>query len=532
MGLLEYFNFPFGNKEKDDWSERAAKAATYENEVKSQYRNTEYQIIETIFDGEKTEGGLGAPLAYLPDYTALSYRSWKAFTDSDLAQILVKATVNWVIGSGLKLQSEPNEAVIDSEGFDFNRNEFTKQVEDRFRLYARTNSASYSNMDNYNKTQRTAYFNAIVGGDVLCILRVKDGLPNVQLIDGIFVQTPGFDEVEAAKARNNEIIHGVEVNNKGTHVAFYVPKKGGGHTRIEAFGKNTKRPTAFLLYGTEYRIDSVRGLPLLSAVLEKITKLDRYNEAVVAGAEESAKVPWFFEHKEFSTGLNPDLGHVTNMLSDPESQTSESRETVDMTEQGTIIKKTYEKQPINMPIGATIKKLESGMAKDQDVFTTGNFIYISAALETPYEVALMKYVNSFSSSRMASQSYLTILKIKRSLFNDAYNNKFFELFLDLQILTDKIKADGYFSAKNKNDVILLQAYRNARFTGHGVPQADPNREVNAEVTKIANNLSTHEASIERLDGNDFDTTVRKLGKEHELIDEVMPKEEQNTEGAD
>ena len=103
---------------------------------------------------------------------------------------------------------------------------------------------------------------------------------------------------------------------------------------------------------------------------------------------------------------------------------------------------------------------------------------------------------------------------------------FYNLFLDMQILTGKIKAEGYFTARNKKDVILLQAYRNARFTGPGVPQADPGREVKAEVEKIKNNLSTHEQAIERLNGgDDFDTIVDKLGTERKRINEVMPKEE-------
>ena len=98
---------------------------------------------------------------------------------------------------------------------------------------------------------------------------------------------------QAAEDRGNEIVHGVEVEPSGKHYAYYVINTDNTYTQILAYGKNTGKLQAYLIYGSEHRIDSVRGMPMLSAVLEKIKKLDRYNEAIVAGAEESAKVPLY-----------------------------------------------------------------------------------------------------------------------------------------------------------------------------------------------------------------------------------------------
>lgn len=524
MSILDIFK-----KKQPTWEEKVKKAAV-KNNAEALYRygyEKYYPIFPDTWDGEKTIGELGAPISYRPDYTALSYRSWQAYTESDLAQILVKATLNWVIGSGLKLQSEPNDKVINAEGFDFDKQLFVDQAENRFRLFAKTNEGSYSKMHNYNKVQRVAYLNSIIGGDVLCILRIGDNnLPNVQLIDGIHVRNPGQDFHRQAENRGNSIVHGVEIDENKTHIAYYILTRGRDFQRIEAIGENTGREVAFLLYGNDYRIDSVRGLPLLSAVLEKMKKLDRYNEAIVGAAEEQAKIPWFFQHDINSTGENPDLSKLQQMINPPTG--TDSSDIVDMTKQTTAIRKTFQKEPYNLPIGTTMKKLDSAMERDQEVFTTGNFIFICAALETPYEVALMKYVNSFSSSRMASQSYQLILNIKRTLFNDAFNQKFYNLFLDTEILTGKIMGEGYFSARNRQDPILLQAYRNARFTGPGVPQADPNREVTAVINQIIANLLTREEGIERL-GNesDFTATIERLAEEQRLIDENLPQEENN-----
>ena len=535
MRQFKLLGYTFGKEEQKSWAQKANDAVMQFNNSAPQasYFGESYPVIETVFDGEKTQGELGAPLLYSPDYASLSYRSWQAFTESDLAQIIIKAHVNWVIGSGLKLQSEPIESVINSEGFNFNKESFTKNTEERFRLYAKTINSSYSKMMNFNKIQRIAHLNAAVGGDVLIILRMENGLPTVQLIDGIFVKDPEIDKMMEIEESKNQIIHGVEIKPNGEHVRYFVSNKDGSTTTIEAKGKKTGKLQAFLLYGSEYRIDSVRGMPYLSAVLEKMKKLDRYNEAIVAGAEERSKVPYVFEHTKDSDGTNPDLAKQIEAMTG--SAAPEGAVVVDMTAQTQLVKRTYEKDAINLPVGAQMKALESSMETNQETFTTGNFIYMCAAVEIPYEVALMKYVNSFSSSRMASQSWLTILQIKRVSFNDGFNKPFYNLFLDSQVLAGKIIADGYLTALNKNDVILIEAYRNCRFTGPGVPQADPNREVKAVKEQIDGNLLTHDEGIERLgNGADFDNTIDKLSKERQLIIDKtpIPPTPEGTDGAD
>lgn len=525
---MKILGYEFGTKQKETWAQLAKEAVMQHNSEGAQasFYGESYPVYETIFDGEKTQGELGAPISYTPDYKSLSYRSWQAYTESDLAQIVVKAHVNWVIGSGLKLQSEPVEDVINSEGFNFDKEEFSKTTEQRFSLYSKSNSASYSKMYNFQTAQRIAYLNAAVGGDVLCVQRLEDGLPSIQLIDGIFIEDPGADILAEIEQRGNQIVHGVEIGKNGEHLRFYVAQKEPGkYTTIEAKGKNTGKLQAYLIYGSEYRIDSVRGMPLLSAVLEKMKMLDRYNNAVVGGAEERAKVPYVFEHTKDSTGVNPDLAPIQAAMTGNDNPSDAT--VVDMTAQMQLVKKTYQKDAINLPVGAAMKKLDGGMETGQEAFTTGNFIYICAAVEVPYEVALMKYVNSFSSSRMASQSWLTILHIKRTLFNDTFNKPLYNFFLDTQILLGKIKADGYFSAVLKKDVILLEAYRNCRFIGPGVPQADPSKEVKAEVSKIEANLTTYDNAIERLGGGDsFDTVVDRLAVERQMLIDKMPKKEE------
>lgn len=534
MKEVNILGYTFGKKEKLTWEQKAQKAVqSFKQEPKASYNGYEYPIYEEIYDGEKSMGELGAPIHYIPSYSTLAARSWQAFTESDIAQIIIKAHVNWVIGSGLKLQAEPIEGVIDKEGFNFDKADFVKTTEERFRLYAKTKESVHSKRYDYNHSQRVTYLNAIVSGDILSVDMVENGLPTKRLIDGRSIDTPDQEQVEAAKERGNEIIHGVEIAPNDEHIAFHVKsKKDNGQfefVRIPARGESTGRLQAYLVYGSEYRVDSVRGMPLLHAVLEKIKKIDRYNEAVVASAEEAAKVALVWKHNINAEGINPDLKASAQAI----TGVSTSDINRDMILETRQIKRTFNKEAINTPPGTELVRLSGGMESSQEAFTTGNFIFICAAVEIPYEVALMKYVNSFSSSRMASQSWAKILEMKRTEFNSQYNKNFYSTFLETQILTDKIKADGYLTAISNKDVILIEAYRNCRFTGIAVPQADPSKEVKAEISKIEAKLTSREEAMEKLGGtDDFATVVDKLRGERELIEENLPEpepDEQNTQ---
>ena len=108
---------PGGKKEVITWQQSAAAAIKNKPEIEATYFGNAYPIYTKVFDGEKTQGELGAPVNYVPDYTALAFRSWQAYVTSDIAQIIVNSFLNWVIGSGLKLQSEPVKSVINKPPF-------------------------------------------------------------------------------------------------------------------------------------------------------------------------------------------------------------------------------------------------------------------------------------------------------------------------------------------------------------------------------------------------------------------------------
>lgn len=515
--------FTFRTKEESlSWATEAESAlldigfeqgAGYTPSTQASYYGHSYPHYSQIWDGEKTQGELGAPVHYTPDYKSLALRSWQAFTESDIAQIIIKSYVDWVIGQGLKLHSEPIKSIIEEEGYTITR-EFTQKVESRFNAYTNSKKSTHQKNYNFKHSGRKAILQAIVGGDFLKVIRVEEYGPTVQIIDGINVQSPPSPEMYGMK-EGNKVVHGVELAPNGEHEAFYVVDEEKQYIRIPAKGEKTGRDMACLVYGSEYRVDGVRGLPLLSAMLEKITKIDRYIEATVGGAEERAKVPYVFEHDQFSDGENPML---TGLLeANNAGETKDAQNSITVEEAAKNVAMTTGKTATNLPVGVKIKALESDIELNLGEFVDTNFIYLCAAAQIPYEVALMKYVNSFSSSRMASESWLHLLLIRRSLISESYYKPFYRAYLEFNVFKGKIKANGFINAINKGDIELYEAYVNCRFTGKGVPRADPKKEIEGEILKIENNLTSRSKAKERIDGDDFETDAEELERENSLL---------------
>lgn len=510
---MGFFGFNKFNKEKT-WDDNAREAIV---DIDDSYYGNEYIPQESTWDGEKTQGELGAPIEYDMSYSTLAARSWQLYAESEIAKILIETQVEWIIGSGLKLQAIPVRNII-GENDNWIDN-FKQTIESRFRLHCKTFESTYSKNENVHMLARKAFKSSIVGGDCLVIIRVEKGIVNMQVVDGRHIMNP-FDteEHEKAKNRGNQIVHGVEINKRKEHVAFHIMEKDGKTKRVPARGSKTGRLQALMIYGDEYRVDEVRGMPIYSASMEKMKKIDRYVEAMVGGAEERAKIPYYFFKNHFSDDepmLTAGIKQARNM-GEPNEPSA-----VDYEEAARKVSMSTGKTVHDLPIGVDLKSLESTVELRLKEFTETNFIYICASVGLPYEVALMKYENSFSASRMASQSFMQIMMNKREIFNAKFYKPYYDVFMEIEILSSRVVADGYIKTLLNEDRLMKEAYHNAKFVGAGVPQADPSKEVKASILKIQNYLSTIDKETELLNGGDFDTNIEEYARETQKIEEKL-----------
>lgn len=475
-----------------------------------------------VFNGEKTPGELGRPIHLIPDFYALRMRAYEAELKSDIVKIITGKFFKWVVGDGLKMQPEPNEVVLKSEGIlNFESSIFKELSEARFREYSEMNISDYSGMENVHHRAAEAFETAFLGGDCLTVLRVEKGSLNVQVIDGQHINTPVFEDkwLKAATDRGNTIKHGIEVDKRGRHVAFYVLKDNQlidlEYERIEAYNKEAKCTVAWMIYGKKHRIDHVRGITTLAPILEKLDKLDRYTEAAVGSAEERAKVPWFIEHNRFSDGENPYLEAVKRGTGSAIEKSSFDLATPIARD----IAVTQGKQVSNLPIGATMKALFSQNEINYDSFFQSIFLQLCASCDIPPEVALQKYSSNYSASRAAINGWGYIINIYRKKHARKFYRNFYNFWVYLEVIKGKLNCPGFLEAKEQENEMVVSAYTNAKFLGVNLPHIDPLKEVKAIREMIGDRskgqvpLINYDMATEELNNGDWREILKRYLEE-------------------
>lgn len=531
VGKIKGFIKNFGNKPVKKFPKASYGTGQYSN------------VFAVSYDGEKNLGEMGPIKEYWPDYHALRLRSWQAYLESEVAQMVIGKYIKWVIGAGLKLQAEPVKMVLKSEKININTEDFNEIVEARFSVFAKSKNADYSGQKSLHKIGRIAYKNAILGGDVLVVLRFIDGQVKVQLIDGCHVRSPlyGGDGYAATLENGNVIRHGIELSPRGEHVAYHVCKKDYTFERIPAKVPDTDLTQAFLLYGLEYRLDNYRGLPLISAMLETMKKLERYKEATVGSAEEVAKIAWQVVHQVYSDGSNPFADRLAKAF-DADAVTDDIPEDINGIKLANKVAATTNKTAVNNPPGAEVKPITSSNKELYfEPFYNVNIGLVCAAINIPKDVATSQYNGNFSASRAALKDWEHTINTDRCDAPAEFYQNVYNFFLHVEVLKNKVDAPGYIQAFMDKNVMVLDAYRNARFVGASVPHIDPLKEVNAERAKLGASakdipLTTVEQATEALNGGDSDQNMMQYSEElklskdlgiESLIPEAPTKKEEN-----
>ena len=491
------------------------------------------------YDGEKNLGEIGPIKMYWMDYPRLRARSWQSYAESEITRTVVGRFVGWVVGSGLRLQSKPDFKILADEGISIDPEEFSGNVERRFRLFTGSKNSSVSRMISINTMASEVLKSSLIGGDVLVRLFYdkKKGI-RVQMIDGALVTAAitSAGNFPNILENGNELRYGVEISPEGEDVAFWITNRNMKYERIPARSE-TGHQVAFLVKGSMYRPQDVRGIPLISVVLETLAKLERYKEATVGSAEERAKIPYFIEHGAGSEGENPFIKGLAEATRGGAviGGNADGRlpQTIEGEELASKVYASTNKQAFNMPVGSKISAIDTKTDLHFAEFYDKNIDIICAALGIPPDVAFSKYENSYSSSRAALKDWEHTLKIERDRFAEQFYKPIYEFWLMVNVFEGKIKADGFTEAIMTNDDLVVSAYIQSRFIGDNVPHIDPLKEVQAERLKMGERgknipLTTVEDATESLNSGDADSNIKQFANElHEaeeigLVTEVIP----------
>jgi len=474
---------------------------------------------ETYFDGETTPGAIGHVKEYYIDNYTLSARSWQAFIESDAAQLILKQYQKWVIGSGLKLKSDINEIVLESEGIKINTDDVSKLIENRFYIFSNAHAFTHSGECSINDEASSTYKESIISGDCLVILRVVNNNITTQLIEARFLTTP-HEEVQAAEKRGNIISGGIEENKKGTHIAYYIQTNNdGSYKRIKAM--SGKFRMAFMIYGMKYRSTDNRGIPLFSAALETLAKIDRYKDAVIGSAEERQKIAYAITHDIGSSGANPLQDKIN-------ARTVASVDAINggVNTSNQLVVETTGKQAINLNPGADLKVLETKNELYFESFYTINMRLLCATIGIPMEVAFSWYDSNYSASRAALKSWEHTLKVERKSFSDQYYKRIYALWFHLEVNASKISVPGYMKAWSDGNIMVTESYKACSFLGDNIPHIDPLKEVAAERMKLGGSgvnipLTTPEKATRNLSEGEYDSNIREYERQFSELEDSI-----------
>ena len=474
------------------------------------------------FDGDKFFGGFGHTQIQLVDYWSLRNRSAQLFNENLYARGIIRRLINNEINTGLCLESTPDEAVLGLP--DDALGDWSEDVETRFNLWARSERVcDYMQQDSFSSIQRAARVEALVTGDCLVVLRQTNitRLPSVQLISGNKVQTPLGSGAEK-QVTGNRIRYGVETDPAGRHVAYHVIDDRGVTSRIAAYGEQSGRRVAWLVYGTEKRLDDVRGQPLLALVLQSLKEIDRYRDSAQRKAVVNSFLAMFISKTQDKQGTRPITGGAIRrdrITTDPVGNEASQRvREYDIASHipGLVIEE--------LQVGEEPKAFGSA-GTDTDLGTFESIILqgVSWALEIPPEILTLSFNSNYSASQAAINELKLYQNRVRTDFGDHFCQPIYQEWFLSEVLNGTVQAEGFLAAwRDPMQFDAHAAWLVSDWSGAIKLSTDILKQANGY--KVLNEMGwiTNERASRELTGTKYRKNIKRIKREQELRAELMP----------
>ena len=443
----------------------------------------------------------------------------------------IKTSVTHTVGAGLAVNPRPKMNILGIDAA--TAREWTRRTKEEFNLWASTVDCDICRRNNFLDLQHIAYVSYLTDGDSFALFRRKPPTPRnpytlrIQLLEANRVCNP-LDgsvigvmpySVEAMSKNGNRIISGIEINDDGEIVAYYVSNRVPNDilgrdkltewVRVEAFGKLTGLPN-ILQICRDGRPDQFRGVPLLAPVIETLKQTSRYTNAELASAIVKSFFSLFFVQPDSNRTLDDMLGDavVGNKVNDADKPVA------DVTE--------YNLGPgtLNaLPKGVDVKAIDSGKSQSTfGTFTQELISQIGAALNIPREVLMKTFTASYSASRAALLQAEKEFEQSRECFIRDFCQPIYEMWLIEAVSSGRISAPGFF-----DDPLIRAAWSNSEWYAPVIGQIDPVKEVQGAQLRIALGLSTHEKEAAEMTGTDFAENIEKLLEEQKMMEELQPE---------
>lgn len=454
--------------------------------------------------GEKFYAGFGLTKLDTLDYYTLRIRSSQLFRENLFARGLLRRMITNEISTGLTLDPEPNEELlgIEPEALDL----WAEKTRSRFEAYASNpRVCDYEERRTLGELQIDARLEALIDGDLLVQLRVdrRTKLPRVQLISGARVSTP------LDKFWDKNVTHGVVTDDRNRHVGYWVSQSGGTHTYVPAYGARTGRRMAWLLYGTDKRMDEVRGTPLLGLVLQSLNELDKYQDAEIRAAVINSMLAVWIKKTEDKPATRPFTGGAVRH--DKFTGTQVDGGPREFNHASTIPGMVFEElQTGEEPVSFDAKRPNLDHAAFRDGIVGG----IAWANEVPPEILMLQFGSNYSASKAAVQEYRAYLMKFRVGFGYGFCRWVYLDWLQVELLRGSIEADGLLEAWGAPEAYdIFGGWTQHTWGGPVKPSIELAKDVKAYKDAIGATLIYHDRASTDLFGVRHSRVVKRLARE-------------------
>lgn len=464
----------------------------------------------SIYDGGKFFGGFGATQIQHVDYWTLRARSAQLFNENLYARGLIRRLVTNEINTGLTPEAAPDEQVIGVA--EDSLNDWTETVETRFGIWGKTPElCDWKHTSTFGAIQRAARAEALISGDVLVVLRQsqRTKLPMVQLVSGNKVQTPLGDQVNLRKG--HVIRHGVEFDATGRVAAHWVKQDDGSSKRIPAYGEKSGRRISWLVFGTDKRLDDVRGQPLLSLVLQSLKEIDRYRDSAQRKAVINSVLAMFIEKTEDKAGTLPVTGGAVRRDKATTTDSDGKKRSFNIANQipGLVME---ELQTGEKPVGFHSQGTDVNFGTFEEAIIQA----VAWANEIPPEILRLAFSNNYSASQAAINEFKIYLNKVWADWGETFCSPIYIEWLLSETLLQKISAPSLLESwRNPQKYDVFGTWVSVDWYGSIKPSTDMLKQAKGSKLLVAEGWSTNAREARITTGTKFSKNIKRLKRENE-----------------
>lgn len=489
-----------------------------------------------LYTGEKFAGGWGVNRNYevvnLPLMRNHSLELWRS---NPAANAIYGRLETKVINDGLRVEALPEPRFIGFDADSQKLQEWSDSAEAFMHLWACDPSlVDERERLNFYQQQRQCYSAAKLSGDCLVIRRIDPVTmyPRIQLIDGKHIDTP-FQFINGINPKTGrDVIHGVEIDSKGREVGYWIRRRAfnpnlnamlnHNYIFVSAFGANSGRRVANLVYGSRLRVDEYRGIPLLGCSMQMLKQIDRtLDNQQLAMALDNTLVLSVVTDKDAPRSGADVLGEG------PVKKAAVTQKTVDVQQPDGNFRQVDFRGMANgimfdrLPAG---KKIESHNTRhpNPDVAKVALFglNLVAAAAEVPPEIMMLLFNNNFSASRQAVNEFEAVKRKEHSQFNPQFNDPIYQDIIIGLDITGKLPTPGLMRALVDNDRLTFNAWTQTRWASTSELSVDMLKHLSMFEKAFKNGLVTRRDVALKFFGTRHEKVVARLAQENAKLAEA------------